>query len=186
MPRFSTKELVQMALFAAILCVSAYISIPLPLPGAPHVSMLSFSIILVCLLFPMQQAFLIIFVWMLLGIIGLPVFIAGKSGIGYLLNGYGGYTVSFPLAGILVPLFRGERYSRPRLFTAAVIGTVFIDLFGMFWLMASTNINLMTGFMTGFVPFIPLDMLKAVVASQLVPVFLAAMDRTNSGSRRDV
>ena len=181
MPRFSTKELVQMALFAAILCVSAYISIPLPLPGAPHVSMLSFSIILVCLLFPMQQAFLIIFVWMLLGIIGLPVFIAGKSGIGYLLNGYGGYTVSFPLAGI----FRGECHSRARLFTAAVIGTVFIDLFGMFWLMASTNIDLMAGFMTGFVPFIPLDMLKAVVASQLVPVFLVAMDRTDRGNRND-
>ena len=30
--RISVKRLVTMALFAAILCVSAYISIPLPLP----------------------------------------------------------------------------------------------------------------------------------------------------------
>ena len=184
MPRFSTKELVQMALFAAILCISAYISIPLPLPGAPHVSMLSFSIILVSLLFPAEQSFLIIFVWMLLGIVGLPVFIAGKSGIGYLLNGYGGYTVSFPIAGIIVPMLKGSRYSRVRYLSAAVVGTVFIDIFGMFWLMASTHIDLAAGILTGFVPFIPLDMLKAVVASQLAPVFLVALDR-GPGKRVD-
>ena len=33
---FTTKSITMMALFAAILCISAYISIPLPIPGRPH------------------------------------------------------------------------------------------------------------------------------------------------------
>ena len=79
--RWTTKRLVTMALFAAIICISAYISIPLPLPGAPHITLQNFVISLIALLFPALDAFLIIIVWMLLAIIGLPVFIGGGIGV---------------------------------------------------------------------------------------------------------
>ena len=36
---FTTKSITMMALFAAILCISAYISIPLPIPGSPHITL---------------------------------------------------------------------------------------------------------------------------------------------------
>lgn len=169
--RISVKRLVTMALFAAILCVSAYISIPLPLPGAPHITMLNFVILLIALLFPPLDAFLIILVWMLLGIIGLPVFIGGGSGFGYLLMPYGGYTVVFTLVGLLLPLLRGRTYNRLRYTLAAICSAVFIDLFGTFWLMHMNQLGLAAGLLAGFVPFIPLDLLKSVVAAQIVPAF---------------
>lgn len=97
-----------MAMFAAILCISAYISIPLPLPGAPHITMLNFVILLIALLFSSGESFLIILVWLILGILGLPVFIGGGSGIGYLITPYGGYTLVFPLIGLLLPILRGK------------------------------------------------------------------------------
>ena len=80
---FTTKSITMMALFAAILCISAYISIPLPIPGSPHITLLNFVIIVIALLFPLSQSFITILVWMALGAIGLPVFIGGGSGIGY-------------------------------------------------------------------------------------------------------
>jgi biotin transport system substrate-specific component len=160
-----------MALFAAIICVSAYISIPLPLPGAPHITMQNFVILLIALLFPSVDAFLIILVWMLLGIIGLPVFIGGCSGIGYLLLPYGGYTVSYPLTGLLLPLLAGKSYNRIRYTLVAIVGALFIDAFGMFRLMAVNNLSLQTGLMTGFIPFLPLDLLKCIVAAQIIPQF---------------
>lgn len=83
---FTTKSITMMALFAAILCISAYISIPLPIPGSPHITLLNFVIIVIALLFPLSQSFITILVWMALGAIGLPVFIGGGSGIGYLTN----------------------------------------------------------------------------------------------------
>ena len=92
-PQFQTRTLVIMALFAAVLCVSAYISIPLP--TGSHITFLNFIVLLIALIFPMQQASLITLVWLLLGAVGVPVFIGGNAGISYLLSGWGGYSFSF-------------------------------------------------------------------------------------------
>lgn len=169
--RWTTKRLVTMALFAAIICISAYISIPLPLPGAPHVTMQNFVILLIALLFPSMDAFLIIAVWMLLGMVGLPVFIGGSSGIGYLFLPYGGYTVTYPFIGLLLPLLAGKKYNRLRYTLVAIIGALLIDALGMFRLMAVNNLTLEAGLLTGFIPFLPLDLLKCIVAAQIVPQF---------------
>lgn len=167
----STERLVTLALFAAILCIASYISIPLPLPGAPHITMLNFVIILIPLLFPASHAFLVVVVWMILGIVGLPVFIGGKAGIGYLLAPWGGYTLSYPLAVLLIAFLRGKGYNRLRHTAAAVAGALFIDLAGMLWLMGMNHLDLKTALLTGFVVFLPLDLLKAAVAAQIVPAF---------------
>lgn len=169
--RWTTKRLVTMALFAAIICISAYISIPLPLPGAPHVTLQNFVIILISLLFSSLDAFLIIAVWMLLGIIGLPVFIGGGSGIAYLLMPYGGYTVVFLLVGLLLPVLCGKSYNRIRYTLVAILGAMLIDIIGMFRLMAVNGLTLEAGILTGFVPFLPLDLVKCIIAAQIVPQF---------------
>ena len=89
---FTSKALVIKALFAAVLCVSAYISIPLP-TGA-HITFLNFIVLLIALVFPWQDSLVITLLWLVLGAIGIPVFIGGNAGIGYLLSGWGGYSFS--------------------------------------------------------------------------------------------
>lgn len=168
---FSTRTTVTMALFAAILCISAYISIPLPIPGSPHITMLNFMILLIALLFPLSQSFLIIFLWMLLGTLGIPVFIAGGAGIGYLASAWGGYTVSFLAVAILLPLCRSKKYNRIYYTILAIAGALLIDFLGMLWLKAFNGIDWKTAFLTGFVSFLPLDLIKAVVAAQIIPAF---------------
>ncbi len=83
--KFTTQRLALMAMFAAILCISAYISVPLPLTGY-HVTFLNFVITLIALVFPLEQSLLISIVWLLLGAVGVPVFIGGNAGIGYLMG----------------------------------------------------------------------------------------------------
>ena len=169
-----TQSLVMMAMFAAIICISAYWSIPLPLPGSPHLTLQNFVILLVALLFPVWQSFLIVFVWMLLGAIGLPVFIAGGSGIGYLTCAWGGYTVSFILAAIVLPLIRGKKYGRMRYTAAAILGVLLIDFFGMVWLKMfglEGYDSWKEVFLGGFVAFLPMDLVKAVVVAQVMPAF---------------
>ena len=157
-PAFTTQSLVMMAIFAAILCISAYISIPIPVPGAPHITLLNFVILLIALLFPLQQSFFIILVWMLLGVVGLPVFIGGGAGTGYLIGPWGGYTATFILVAVILPLIRGKKYNRIRYTLSAVAG-------------ALNHLNLQSAFLIGFVPFIPLDLVKSIVAAQIVPAF---------------
>ena len=179
--RLSTRTMVQMAMFAALLAVSAYISIPLPLPGAPHITMQNFMIILIALLFPATQSFGIILVWMLLGAVGVPVFIGGKGGIGYLVsNPWGGYTWVFLLVAILLPLIRGVKYNRIRYTIAAVIGVLVIDLLGMVYLRfyPESGYNWLMAWTGGFLSFLPLDLVKAVVAAQIVPLFHKVMKQS--------
>lgn len=105
---FNTKSIVLMALFAALLCVSAYISISLPIPGAPHLTLVNFMVLLISFVLPAFQPALVVAVWMLLGIVGVPVFIGGATGIGYLIGPWGGYTLSFIVVAILAPIVRGK------------------------------------------------------------------------------
>ena len=63
---FTTQNLVLMALFAAVLCVSAYISIPLP--NGSHITALNFVVTLIGLVFAVEQSFFISLVWLLHGL----------------------------------------------------------------------------------------------------------------------
>ena len=172
---FTTKSITMMALFAAILCISAYISIPLPIPGSPHITLLNFVIIVIALLFPLSQSFITILVWMALGAIGLPVFIGGGSGIGYLTNIFGGYTFSFLVIAIVLPLIRGKKYNRILYTIAAIVGVVLIDIIGMLFWKINAGLSWKVAFLSGFVAFIPLDLVKAVIAAQIIPAFRKVM-----------
>lgn len=172
MKKFTTLELVLMAMFTAILCGSAYLSIPTPLPGAAHITLLNFMIILIALIFELRDSTIIIALWMILGAIGVPVFIAGSSGIGYLFGIFGGYTFSFIIASVVIGLIKGRKYRRIWYTVTAVIGVVIIDLVGMVWWKIFGDFeSWKAAFLAGFVAFIPLDLVKAVVAAQLVPLF---------------
>ena len=173
--KISTKQLVLCALFAALLCISAYLSIPTPLPMAPKITMINFVLLLIALLFPVQESFLIVLVWFLLGAVGLPVYIGGSAGVGYLIAPYGAYTWAFPIVAIVLPLIRGKQYSRIRFTIAAILGAVLIDIIGMFYLMHAMNYDIVAGFTFGFAPFIILDLVKAVVVAQIVPAFRKIM-----------
>lgn len=159
-PLFTTYALVLMALFAALLSASAYITVA-------HITFLNFMILLIAMLFPVQQSLMIIIVWMLLGIIGVPVFIGGNAGIGYLLAPWGGYTLSYPIISILLPLIRGKKYNRLRYTIVTIAGALLIDVIGMFWLMFSNHLTFAAAITTGFLVFLPLDMVKAVVVAQI-------------------
>lgn len=166
---FSTHSLVTMAMFAAILCISAYISIPLP--NGSHITFLNFIITLVILLFPISQSVCIVGLWLLMGCVGLPVFIGGNAGIGYLFGPFGGYSAAFFLCAIFIPLLCGKNYQHIRYTCAAIISVVFVDLMGTFWMMVSSHMSFPAAFIAGFLPFIVLDLVKAVIAAQIVPAF---------------
>ncbi len=163
----STRNLVIMSMFAAVLCVSAYISIPLP--NGTHITALTLIITIIVLTFPVRQSFTIILIWLLLGIAGIPVFVGGVAGLGYITGPYGGYSIGFLIISALVPMLCTSRNNRLYLIAIAVLSAISDDLIGTFWIMAVSKVSFKAAFITGFAPFIVLDIVKAVLAAQLVP-----------------
>lgn len=168
--KISTYSMAVIAMFTAMLCVSAYITITLP--NGSHLSFLNFTVIFILLLFPSRKAFCILVLWILTGCLGLPVFAGGNAGVGYLFGPYGGYNFAFLLLSILTPLIRGKKYQKARYIFAAVFSVIVIDAVGTLWMMITAQISLPAAFLAGFVTFLPLDLVKAVIAAQILPKFL--------------
>ena len=104
---------------------------------------------------------------------GVVIFVAVllHNGLGYLFGVFGGYTFSFIIASIVVGLIKGKKYKRLKYTIVAIIGVVIIDIVGMIWWKFNGNLTWKVAFLSGFVAFIPLDLVKAVIAAQLVPLF---------------
>lgn len=164
-----TRSLVTMALFTAVLCVSAYISISLP--TGSHITFLNFIVLLIAFLFPLRQSFFIVFTWLLLGAAGIPVFIGANAGISYLIGGWGGYSFGFLAAAVFVPLLRKKEFHRIPYTILSVLAALLIDIIGAAWLMFITGISARQAVIMGILPFLPLDLLKAAIVVQIIPQF---------------
>ena len=113
-------------------------------------------IFLIALIFDLKDSTIIIALWMILGAIGVPVFIGGGSGLGYLFGVFGGYTFSFLIASIVMGLIKGKKYNRLTYTLIAILGAVIIDIIGMIWWKFNGNLTWKVAFLSGFVAFIPL------------------------------
>lgn len=169
--KLTTHSIVIIALFAALLCISAYISIPLFPLTTGRITLQNFVVLLIAFILPLNQSVFTLLVWLLLGSVGIPVFIGGSAGLSYITSGRGGYSIAFVLVAAMIPLLRGKDYKRISYTILALLAAVFIDVFGALWLMCLTGLSVNQAVLTGFLPFIPLDLIKAVIVAQVVPQF---------------
>ena len=92
------KNMALCALFAALLCLCAWISIPL---GDGFLTLQTFALLLGLNLLGGRRGSLVCLIYLLLGAVGLPVFSGFRGGFGMLLGATGGFLWGF-LAGSLV------------------------------------------------------------------------------------
>lgn len=124
--------------------------------------------------------------YLLLGVVGIPVFAAGADGVhasgldtiasmegGHLVMGTtGGYLIGFLVAGAFVGRLAELGWDR-RLrgsVAAMAIGSVIIYAIGVTWLAIAANLSAGDALRYGLFPFLPGDLLKLVVAAGLLPV----------------
>ena len=161
---FKTKELTMMALFAALLCISSYISIPLPF-SVVSITAQTLVVNMIALLLPPKKAGITIGIWILLGFAGLPVFSGGMGGPAKLFGPTGGYIFSYLAAVIVISLLKGKKRQVWRMFLVTIaVGIPVIYAIGTPWMMALTGIDWKAAFTTSVLPFIPGDIVKCIVA----------------------
>jgi biotin transport system substrate-specific component len=168
-----TKALSITALFATLLSISSLVSIPIPISPVPITLQVLMIYVVTAVLGPILGA-LACLIYLLVGAIGLPVYAGASSGLAVLLGPTGGYLFAFPIASFLGGLVSRQRASSKKLDLLRVTITFIIALsviylVGVVWLSRYYHLSLYQSFLVGAIPFIPFDVLKALVA---IPIAL--------------
>ena len=156
------RKLITTALMAAFIVVGAYVIIPI---GPVPVSLQTFFVLLTGLLLPPRWALAAVALYLFAGIIGLPVFAGGSSGISRIAGPTGGYLLSALPAVASVSLIHhsgGDRNFKTVL--ALTVGTTMIYVLGVPWLKIITAMPWPKAVATGVLPFLIGDALKIVAA----------------------
>lgn len=159
--------MVQIALCTALMCVSAQISIPLPI-GVPFTLQVLMTILIALILRPIY-ALISLVLYTLLGIIGLPVFSGGRSGMGTILSPTGGFIIGFIISVFLISLLKGKndsKYAVIRYILVSVlvgIPSMYIPGIAMYMVFVDTDLIGAIAALTSV--FILIDLAKCVIAS---------------------
>ncbi|NLP45856.1 MAG: biotin transporter BioY [Epulopiscium sp.] len=172
-----TKDLVLASLFAAITCVLAIVSIPLPFTPVP-ITLHVFAITLCGAVLGGKLGAFSQGIYVLLGAIGLPVYAGGNAGFGHLFGPTGGYIFGFILGAYVTGTLVQWGVKKVKMVKGRYMVIVFsmsmgllaIYLCGMLQLMIVADMNIAQAFMGGVVPFIGFDFLKVIASSIIASV----------------
>lgn len=158
-----TRNLVLVALFAALTAVGAWIVIPVA--PVPFTFQIIFVLLSGVLLGPWYGA-LSQLIYVLLGVVGLPVFAGGASGLGVIFGPTGGYLLGFILSAFVIGKVYGVlNQSYLAAFVSMFLGIIVIHLLGMVQLAVVARLSLWNAFLGGVLPFVGFDMLKMIFAA---------------------
>ena len=164
--KLKTKDLALCALFAALIAVCAWISIPATVPF----TLQTFAIFAALGLLGGKRGTAAVAVYLLLGAIGVPVFAGFQGGIGALLGTTGGYLLGFLLTALIEWGMEARFGSKTGVFLlSAVLGMFVCYAFGTAWYLvvyARTKgaISLATALGWCVVPFLIPDAVKIALA----------------------
>lgn len=168
---FDVKSMVLMALFAALTCVLAPLSIPI---GPVPISLTNLVIYFSLYVLGWQRGTITYLVYLLLGLVGLPVFSNFEGGVGKLAGPTGGYLIGFIFMAVISGLFVKMKEDEVILnrvlgITGMILGTLVAYAFGTAWFCYSTGTGLSAALTLCVIPFIPGDLVKIVVAAVIAP-----------------
>ena len=164
------SRIILVSFFVLSLAFSAHIRIPLPFSPVP-ITLQTLVVLLCAGLLKEKLATLTTSIYLILGMLSLPVFSLDPCGIFYLFGPTGGYLLGFVLAsglvGRLLYLFKKKDFSS--VFISMFLGELIILTCGIFWLKFVLNLTFKKAFLLGAIPFLPFDLLKILIA---VKIFL--------------
>jgi biotin transport system substrate-specific component len=158
-------------LFGALTAVSAQLAVPLkPVPLTGQV----FMVLVAGALLGPRLGMLSQLTYLAIGFLGAPVFAEGKSTALVMLGTTGGYLVGFPLAAYAAGLV-AERARSFAIFALGLFGASLVILvLGGLWLGLGSGMalwpeakgsGLAYGVTAGVLPFVPMDVVKALAAA---------------------
>lgn len=153
------------AMFSVAIAACAWISIPCVVPF----TLQSFGVFLALCCLGGKRGSVCVFLYLLLGAVGMPVFSGGGGGIGILLGANGGYLFGFLLAALFMWLCEAL-FGKGTLIllTSMIIGLIVCYTTSIIWFMLYTQsthaVGLWTALLRCVFPFVIPDLMKIALA----------------------
>ena len=163
----STYAMVVTALMAAVTCILAPLSVPI---GPVPISLTNFAIYLSLYLLDWKKGTLSYLIYLLLGLVGLPVFSGFTGGLAKLAGPTGGYIIGFIPMAIISGLVIEKYNNRIFQFVAMVLGTAVCYVLGTAWFCVIMDVGIAAALGMCVIPFIPGDIAKIILALMVGPV----------------
>ena len=163
-----TKSIVFVALFAALISACAFVSIPVPGTPIPIVLQNMMVVLSGLLLGPvLGTASTVLFI--VAGMLGLPIFSGGTGGIAKIMGPTGGFIIGYAFAALVAGLIcgrprMGKNASIVRIIIAALCGFVVMYIPGVIHFMRSLDKTFAETMALCVTPYIPGDLIKMVVS----------------------
>ena len=167
-------HLTMTAVMSAITCVLSPIALPI---GPVPVTLCTLVLYLSQYLLGWKRGAVSCLVYLLLGIMGAPVFAGFTGGFGKLLGPTGGYIVGYlgvaVVTGLAVERF-GSRWAH---LLGMVAGTALCYVLGTAWYCLITQSGVASALVLCVLPFIPGDLVKMAAALTFGPVIRSRLER---------
>ena len=158
----TTQNMTLIAVMTALMCVLGPLSIPIgPVPITPVLVVMFLSVYIL----GTRRAGIATLLYILIGLVGVPVFASFTAGPSKLFGPTGGYIVAYIPMVLIAGFLIGKCGGRIILeFLSMVLALIFLYLIGTIWLMLLSNMTFMAALAVGVLPFIAVDIVKIVVA----------------------
>lgn len=154
------------SIFLALLIVSSYISIPL---SDISLTLQVLVVLLLALILPFIDAEIIIVLYILMGLIGIPVFSNFTSGISKIFTPSFGFIISFIFVPFIIKIFDLINIKNDKIknIISLLITIIFIYTIGclyLFIIKGVYEIDIKTFILVSILPLLPFDIIKAILA----------------------
>jgi biotin transport system substrate-specific component len=181
-PRSWLFDAALVVVFSAFVALTAQVEIPLwPVP----ITLQTLGVLFTGAVLGSRRGALSMLLYLAEGLVGLPVFAGGASGIAQLLGPTGGYLIGFVLAAGVVGWLAERGWDQRPVWTALamVVGNLVIYAVGVSWLAVYLG-DLGTALVQGALIFVIGDLVKIAVATLALPggwaVARRSLDRRRS------
>jgi biotin transport system substrate-specific component len=158
--------MVACALFAAIICILAPLSVQI---GPVPISLGVFAVAFTAVVLGAKKGSIATALYILIGAVGLPVFASYKAGISVIIGMTGGYVWSYIIMAFVIGAGSYFKSEKKLVKIAAIVLSIIIAILvcytmGTAQFMLVSGQNLATSLSVCVIPFIPFDIAKLVVA----------------------
>ncbi|MDO4491202.1 MAG: biotin transporter BioY [Lachnospiraceae bacterium] len=156
------KTITSCALFAALMCICGPLSVPI---GPVPVSLTNLVIYFSLVILGTKSTLISYVVYLLLGLVGLPVFSGFQGGIGKIAGPTGGYLLGFIFIILISGLIMEMAKRNPGItILGMILGTAICYVFGTAWFVFLMKCEIPYALTLCVWPFVPFDMIKILVA----------------------